>query len=64
MREAYKQSGHRYLGRNVGRGCRQYSKMVKALRGMASFALLDEVAREDARRRRERENLLQPQGGI
>lgn len=55
MREAYKQSGHKYLGRNVGRGCRQYSKIVKALRGMASFALLDEVAREDARRRRERE---------
>lgn len=55
MREAYKQSGHKYLGRNVGRGCRQYSKIVKALKGMASFALLDEVAREDARRRRERE---------
>lgn len=55
MREAYKQSGHKYLGRNVGRGCRQYSKIVKALKGMASFTLLDEVAREDARRRRERE---------
>lgn len=55
MREAYKQSGHKYLGRNVGRGCRQYSKIVKALKGMASFALLDEVAREDARRRRQRE---------
>lgn len=55
MREAYKQSGHKYLGRNVGRGCRQYSKIVKALRGMASFALMDEVAREDARRRREKE---------
>lgn len=55
MREAYKQSGHKYLGRNVGRGCRQYSKIVKALKGMATFGLLDEVAREDARRRRERE---------
>ena len=55
MNEAYKQSGHKYLGRNVGRGCRQYSKIVKALRGMASHALLDLVAREDARRRRERE---------
>lgn len=55
MNEAYKQSGHKYLGRNVGRGCRQYSKIVKALRGMATFGLLDEVAREDARRRRERE---------
>lgn len=55
MREAYKQSGHKYLGRNVGRGCRQYSKIVKALKGMATFGLLDEVAREDARRRKERE---------
>lgn len=55
MREAYKQTGHKYLGRNVGRGCRQYSKIVKALRGMASHALLEAVAREDARRRRERE---------
>lgn len=55
VREAYKQSGHKYLGRNVGRGCRQYSKIVKALKGMATFGLLDEVAREDARRRRERE---------
>ena len=51
MREAYKQSGHKYLGRNVGRGCRQYSKIVKALRGMATHALLEIVAREDRRRR-------------
>ena len=55
MNEAYKQSGHKYLGRNVGRGCRQYSKIVRAMRGMATYALLDEVAREDARRRRQRE---------
>ena len=55
VNEAYKQSGHKYLGRNVGRGCRQYSKIVKALKGMATFGLLDEVAREDARRRKERE---------
>ena len=55
MREAYKQSGHKYLGRNVGRGCRQLSKIYKALKGMATYALLDEVARDDARRRRERE---------
>jgi hypothetical protein len=55
MREAYRMSGHKYLGRNVGRGCRQYSKIVKAMRGLATFGLLDEVAREDARRRRERE---------
>lgn len=51
MREAYKQSGHKYLGRNVGRGCRQYSKIVRAMRGMASHGLLEIVAREDARRR-------------
>jgi hypothetical protein len=57
MREAYKTAGpgHCYQGRNVGRGCRQYSKIVKALKGMATFGLLDEVAREDARRRREKE---------
>jgi hypothetical protein len=55
MREAYRMSGHKYLGRNIGRGCRQYSKIVKALRGLATFGLLDEVAREDARRRRDRE---------
>lgn len=55
MREAYRLTGHKYLGRNVGRGCRQYSKIVRCLKGMASFALLDEVAREDARRRRERQ---------
>ena len=55
MREAYRMSGHKYLGRNVGRGCRQYSKIVKAMRGLATFGLLDEVAREDARRRRDRE---------
>ena len=55
MNEAYRMTGHKYRGRNVGRGCRQYSKIVKALKGMATFGLLDEVAREDARRRRERE---------
>ena len=55
MREAYRQTGHKYLGRNIGRGCRQYSKIVKALKGMATFQLLDAVAREDARRRRARE---------
>jgi len=55
MNEAYRQSGHKYLGRNVGRGGRQYSKLVKALKGMATHALLEAVAREDARRRRERQ---------
>lgn len=55
MREAYKQTGHKYHGRNVGRGCRESSKIEKALKGVASFDLLDKIAREDARRRRERE---------
>jgi len=51
VNEAYKQTGHKYHGRNVGRGCRQVSKVVRAVNGMASYDLLDEVAREDARRR-------------
>ena len=55
MNEAYKQSGHKYHGRNVGRGCRQVSKVTRAVNGMATYDLLDEVAREDARRRRERD---------
>ena len=56
MKEAaYKRTGHKYLGRSVGRGCRQYSKIVKALRGMATHAFMEAVAREDARRRRARE---------
>lgn len=55
MREAYRATGHKYLGRNIGRGCRQYSKIVKALKGMATFGLLDEVARDDARRRRQQQ---------
>jgi hypothetical protein len=55
MNEAYRMTGHKYQGRNVGRGCRQLSKIFKALKGMATYALLDEVARDDARRRRERE---------
>jgi hypothetical protein len=56
MKEAaYKRTGHKYLGRNVGRGCRQYSKIVKALRGMATHAFMEAVLREDARRRIARE---------
>jgi hypothetical protein len=57
MNEAYRQTGHKYRGRNVGRGCRQVSKVVRAVNGMASYDLLDEVAREDARRRREQERV-------
>ena len=48
-------ANHVYRGKNVGRGGRQRSKVMKALRGIASYDLIDEVAREDARRRRERE---------
>jgi hypothetical protein len=55
VREAYRRTGHQYLGRNVGRGGRQISKIVKALKGMATHGLLEAVAREDARRRREGE---------
>lgn len=53
MNEAYRQTGHKYRGRNVGRGGRQQSKITKALRNIASFDLIDDVLREDARRRRE-----------
>ena len=37
------------------RGSRQRSKVLKALKGIASLALIDEVMREDARKRREKE---------
>jgi hypothetical protein len=53
--EAYKQTGHKYRGRNVGRGGRQQSKITKALRNIASFDLIDDVLREDRRRREARE---------
>jgi len=55
--EAYKTAGpnHVYRGRNDGRGSRQRSKVLKALKGIASLALIDEVMREDARKRREKE---------
>ena len=53
MKEAaYKRTGHKYLGRNVGRGGRQQSKIVKALKGLATHRLLDAVAASDARLRR------------
>ena len=55
MNEAYKQSGHKYRGRNVGRGGRSQSKITKALRNIASFDLIDDVLREDRRRREARE---------
>ena len=59
MNEAYKQSGHKYRGRNVGRGGRQQSKITKALKNIASFDLIDDVLREDRRRREawERHNI-------
>ena len=54
MSQAYAAIGanHVYRGRNVGRGGRQRSKVMKALRGIASYDLLEAVMREDARRRR------------
>ena len=53
MNEAYKQTGHKYHGRNVGRGGRAQSKITKALHNIASYDLIDDVLREDARRRRD-----------
>ena len=53
MNEAYRQSGHKYRGRNVGRGGRAQSKITKELRNIASYDLIDDVLREDDRRRRE-----------
>jgi hypothetical protein len=57
MSQAYAAMGanHVHRGRNVGRGARQRSKVMKALRGIASYDLIEAVMREDARRRRERE---------
>jgi hypothetical protein len=50
---AYKATGHKYNGRNTGRGGRENSKIFKAMKGVASFDLLDAIARDDARRRNE-----------
>lgn len=54
MSQAYAAMGanHAYRGKNAGRGGRQRSKVMKALRGIASYDLIDAVMREDARRRR------------
>lgn len=56
---AYKRGhcGHDYMGRTEGRGGRKDNKLRAALKGIASFSLLDEVAREDARRRRARQEV-------
>jgi len=61
--EAYRRyfPGHHHLGRNVGRECRQQSKIVKALKGLASLELLDAVARADSHLKRNRGNR---QGGL
>lgn len=48
---AYKSRGHKYYGDNYGRAGRKDSKIMKAMKGVASFDLLDAIAREDARRR-------------
>jgi hypothetical protein len=46
-------ANHVYRGKNVGRGGRQRSKVMRAMRGIASYDLIDDVLREDARRRRD-----------
>jgi hypothetical protein len=63
MSEAYKTAGgnHAYRGRCQSRGHRQRSKVLKALKGMATLGFIDAVLREDARRRRARE---QEQGAL
>jgi len=48
---AYKARGHKYYGDNYGRAGRKDSKIMKAMKGVASFEVLDAVAREDAKRR-------------
>jgi hypothetical protein len=60
MSAAYKTAGpgHEYRGRCDSRGNRQRSKVVRACRGMASLGLIDEVLREDARRRRASEQVV------
>lgn len=52
---AYKRAhgGHDYMGRTEGRGGRKDNKLRAALKGVASFSLLDQVARDDAQRRRQ-----------
>ena len=55
MNEAYRQTGHKYLWKNVSRGGRQRSKVLKSLKNIASLGLIDQVMREDDRRRREKE---------
>jgi hypothetical protein len=51
--EAYKTSGanHAYMGKLDGRGHRQRSKIFKALKGIATLGLIDEVMREDRLKR-------------
>ena len=50
---AYKSHGHKYHGDNFGRAGRKDSKIMRAMQGVASFDVLDAVARDDARRRNE-----------
>lgn len=55
MSNAYKRShgGHDYFGRTEGRGGRKDNKLKAALKGVASYDLLNEVAAEDERRKRQ-----------
>lgn len=56
---AYKSKGHKYYGDNYGRAGRKDSKIMKAMKGVASFEILDAVAREDARRRSQMQKGIQ-----
>ena len=66
MSNAYKRSheGHDYFGRSEGRGGRQANKIRSALRGVASFDLLNEVADEDNKRRRQQERKNQTSSSL
>jgi hypothetical protein len=56
---AYKHwhKGHDFGGMFESRQDRKRSKFIKGLKGVASYDLLDQVAREDARRRREKDKV-------
>jgi hypothetical protein len=52
--EAYRYfEGHQFYRRETTRGQRQRSKVMRSMRNIASYDLIDDVLREDERRRRE-----------
>jgi hypothetical protein len=65
MSQAYKygnHQGHDYQGDYQARASRKDSKIMRAMKGVASFDLLDAVARDDARRRAEQNRQRNQQG--